>query len=172
MLLGYLFTFINYALYCASRFCKKKTSMLILDLIAKIAFMTALYFLGSLSGAYSMFVNFIYLIFATIKEKKGYRWPVPFAIFQSLLIWIVFSNFEGFSTILIFASISLNLIAVWWFKPQMMRASGLIVNALTLFYQLSIRNWAGLCELFVIASNAISYTKYRKEEKAATHESA
>lgn len=66
MLLGYAFTALNYLLYCVSRFCKKKYQMLTLDLLAKVAFVIGLFFMGSLSGVFSMLVTFFYLIAANI----------------------------------------------------------------------------------------------------------
>lgn len=75
MLLGYAFTILNYLLYCVSRFCKKKYQMLTLDLLAKVAFIAGLIFMGSLSGAYSIVANFFWLIFANIKVRRGRNWP-------------------------------------------------------------------------------------------------
>lgn len=75
MIMGYIFTVLNYLLYCISRFCKKKYQMLALDLLAKIAFIIGLFFMGSFSGVFSMLVNFCYLIAANIKERKKRRWP-------------------------------------------------------------------------------------------------
>lgn len=34
--LGYLFTVLNYACYCLSRFMKQKKNMLLLDLVSKV----------------------------------------------------------------------------------------------------------------------------------------
>lgn len=163
MILGYTFTALNYLLYCVSRFCKKKYQMLTLDLLAKIAFVLGLMFMGSLSGAYSMLANFFWLIFANIKERKGKRWPVIYAIFEILLVCILIFQFEGISSILVFTSSTLTLFSVWWLPPQKMRLTGIIVNVITLMYQLSIRNWAGLCELAVITSTLLSYFKYKEK---------
>ena len=35
----------------------------------------------------------------------------------------------------------------------------------SLFYQISIKNWAGLLEIVVICSNILSFAKYKKETK-------
>lgn len=164
MLLGYGFTALNYLLYCISRFCKKKYQMLTLDLLAKVAFVTGLVFMGSLSGAYSMLANFFWLIFANIKERKEAAWPAVYVFFQVVLVGILILQFEGISSILVFASSTITLFSVWWLPPQKMRISGVVVNVITLMYQLSIRNWAGLCELAVIASTLVSYIKYREKK--------
>ena len=164
LILGYLFTVLNYGFYCASRFCKKKEQMLLLDLMSKLAFVVGLVFMGSLSGAYSMIVNFVYIIFANIKERKQYKWPVLFWLFQLLLVAVLLISFDGISSILVFATVSVNLVAVWWLPPQKMRAVGLVCNVFTLLYHVSLQNWAGACELIVAASNLVSLLKYRRQK--------
>lgn len=167
MLLGYAFTILNYLLYCVSRFCKKKYQMLTLDLLAKVAFIAGLIFMGSLSGAYSIVANFFWLIFANIKERRGRNWPGVYGAFQLILVGILIFQFEGISSILIFCSSTLALLSVWWLSPQKMRLVGILVNVITLAYQLSIGNWAGLCELIVMASTLASYPKYRRVGEAS-----
>lgn len=139
--------------------------MLTVDLLAKIAFVTGLVFMGSLSGAYSILANFFWLIFANIKERKEKKWPLVYAFFQILLVAILLFQFEGISSVLIFISSTITLVSTWWLSPQKMRMTGILVNIITLAYQLSIKNWAGLCELAVIASTLISYIKYREKKK-------
>ena len=166
MVWGYSFTALNYLLHCISRFCKKKYQMLIFDLAAKIAFILGLYFMGSMGGALSIVVNFFYLIFGTIKERRGCKWPALYTIFQLLLLLVLIKTFVGLSSILVFMSTSITLFSIWWMPPQKMRVLGIVTNVITLVYQLSIQNWAGLCELAVITSNTVSYVKYRKSAKA------
>lgn len=162
ILLGYLFTVLNYGFYCASRFLGKKQKMLTLDLLAKISSVIGLAFLGSLSGAYSMVVNVGYLISANIKERKHYRRPGLYVLFQLALLWVMIRSYSGLPSILVFCSTSIALFAVWWLPPQKMRLAGLTANCFTLAYHLSLQNWAGLCEFAVIASNLTSYLKYRR----------
>ena len=63
--------------------------MLTFDLLAKIAFIIDLFFMGSLSGVFSMLVTFFYLIAANIKEKRNRRWTLAYVLFQLLLICIM-----------------------------------------------------------------------------------
>lgn len=163
MRLGYLFTVFNYLFYCGSRFCKKKYQMLTLDILAKISTFLALFFLGSLSGAYSMFLSFLILLVSTVKEQKGKIWAPVYGLFQLLLILVLVLRFEGISSVLVFLTSSVSLLSVWWLRPQGMRVAGLVTSVTSLMYQLSIRNWAGLLEIFVICSNVLSYVKYRKK---------
>ena len=165
MILGYTFTVLNYLLYCVSRFCEKKYQMLTLDLMAKIAFIAGLFFLGSRSGAFSMLVTFCYLIAANIKERKKCKGTFGYILFQSILVCILVMAFEGISSVLVFLSASIALLSVWWLPPQQMRIAGSVGNVLTLLYQLSIQNWAGLCECIVIISNVTAYLKYKKSAK-------
>ena len=162
MWLGYLFTVFNYIFYCGSRFCKKKYQMLTLDILAKISTFLALFCLGSLSGAYSMMVSFLILLVSTVKEHRAKVWAPMYVIFQLLLVCILVFRFEGISSILVFLTSSVSLLSVWWLRPQGMRVAGLITSGTSLLYQLSIQNWAGLLEIFVICSNVLSYIRYRR----------
>lgn len=164
-ILGYIFTIFNYIFYCTSRFGRKKQKMLSLDLLAKASTFTALYFLGSLSGAYSMFMSFIILISANIKVRKGKTWTPLYVLFEVGLVLILILKFEGLSSVLVFLTSSVSLLSIWWLKPQGMRIASFFTSFSSLLYQLSIRNYAGLLELVVISSNILSYIKYLREEK-------
>ena len=59
MILGYIFTVLNYISYCSSRFMKKKKDMLALNLLAKVFTVLSLFFLNSLTGAYNMIIAII-----------------------------------------------------------------------------------------------------------------
>lgn len=167
--LGYLFTVINYVFYCISRFAEKKTTILFLDLIAKIFTILGLYCLGSLSGAISFIITFFLLIVANIKEQKNKKWLLGFIIFQTLYILTVIYQYDGLPSILIFGTSSVNLLCVWWLSPQNMRVVGGFNSIFYLAYQISIKNWAGLIEILVILSNALSYLKYRAATKPKLH---
>lgn len=161
--LGYLFTVINYAFYCASRFMADKKNILFMDLIAKIFTILGLYCLSSLSGAISFSITFFLLIAANIKERKEKKWLGLFILFQVLYTLTMVLQYEGLSSILVFITSTVNLICVWWLSPQKMRFVGGLNSFLYLLYQISIKNWAGLIEILVILSNLISYLKYRKK---------
>lgn len=167
MRIGYFFTVFNYIFYCASRFCKKKYQMLTLDILAKVSTFLALYCLGSLSGAYSMMVSFLILLVSTVKERKKRTWTPVYCLFQLALILIMALRFEGISSVLVFFTSSVSLLSVWWLRPQGMRVAGLVTSVSSLLYQMSIRNWAGLLEIFVICSNILSFVKYRSRAEKA-----
>lgn len=164
LLLGYIFTVFNYVFYCISRFCRKKYQMLTLDLLAKLSTFAALFFLNSLSGAYSMLVSFVILIAANIKERKNSKWLPIYAAFQLSLITIMIWKFAGISSILVFMTSSISLLSIWWLNPQKMRIAGMATSISSLLYQISIKNWAGLLEIVVICSNVLSFSKYKKEK--------
>ena len=163
--LGYLFTILNYICYCCSRFMKTKKLMLLCDLLAKIFTALGLYFIGSLSGAYIFAITFFALLIANIKEQKQKNWWLIYLIFQITYIIILCKTYEGISSILVTVTTSITLYSVWWLKPQKMRLIGGFNSILYLFYQISIRNWSGLLEIFVIASNFTAFIKYMKASK-------
>ena len=160
--LGYFFTALNYACYCLSRFMKQKQLMLLLDLLAKIFTIIGLYLLDSLSGASSFIVMFLLLIVANIKEKLNKKWLFGYLLFQLLYLIVLFYTYEGISSVLVVLSSSITLLCIWWLPPQQMRFIGGLNCFVFLAYQISIKNWAGLLEIFVIISNLFSYLKYRK----------
>lgn len=164
LLVGYIFTVFNYVFYCISRFCRKKYQMLTLDLLAKLSTFVALYFLNSLSGAYSMLVSFLILIAANIKERRKGKWLPAYVVFQLLLVAIMIWKFAGISSILVFMTSSISLLSIWWLNPQKMRIAGMATSISSLLYQISIKNWAGLLEMVVICSNVASFTKYKREK--------
>ena len=160
--LGYFFTVLNYVCFCLSRFMKQKKMMLLLELVAKIITAFALYCFGSLSGAYAFIASVFVLIAANLKERFQKKWLWIFVLFQLLYLLILYYTFAGLSSILIVASISVNLFCVWWLPPQQMRSYGVLNSVLYLAYQISIKNWAGLLEIMVIVSNVVAYMKYKK----------
>jgi hypothetical protein len=86
-------------------------------------------------------------------------------IFQSFYILTLIYQYDGLPSVLIFATSSVNLLCVWWLSPQNMRIVGGFNSIFYLFYQISIKNWAGLIEILVILSNALSYLKYKVKSK-------
>lgn len=164
LLLGYIFTVFNYVFYCISRFCRKKYQMLTLDLLAKLSTFVALFFLNSLSGAYSMLVSFVILIVANIKERKNSEWLPIYVVFQLALVIIMIWKFAGISSVLVFVTSAISLLSIWWLNPQKMRIAGMATSISSLLYQISIKNWAGLLEIIVICSNVLSFSKYKNEK--------
>ena len=169
IILGYIFTVINYFLYCLSRFVRDKKNMLLIDLLAKIFTVLGLYCLGSLSGAYSFGITFFLLIVANIKERLGVKWIVGFIFFQVLYTLILILTYQGISSILIFIVSSLKLTSTWWLIPQKIRIVGMCNSVLFLGYQIAIKNWAGLLEIFVMLSNLIAYLKYQSQKQPHKH---
>ena len=162
VLLGYFFTALNYLIYCISRFAASKKTMLFMDLLSKIFMAMGLYFLNSLSGAYMTIVIFFMLIVANMKEQLNRKWLGWYIFFQGLYFIILFFTYDGFSSILITATVSTALLSVWWLKPQQMRLVSFFNGFTYLAYQISIKNWAGLLEILLILSNFLSFLKYRK----------
>lgn len=168
IVIGQIFTAINYVCYCGSRFAKKKYQMLLLDIVAKIFTIAGLYFMGSMSGAYSFCVNLVLLIVAIYKEKENKRWLLGYIIFQMIYAAILLLTFSGISSVLVFMSSTITLICIWWLPPQKMRILGLLCSVIYTAYQISIKNWAGLMELLVIVSNLVSYITYRNKNIEAS----
>ena len=166
ILLGYLFTVLNYIIYCVSRFTQSKKAMLLGDLLSKIFMALGLYFLNSLSGAYMTVVIFFMLIIVNIKEQLNKKWEYWYVFFQGLYFIILFFTYDGFPSILITTTVSTALFSVWWLQPQQMRLVSFFNGFTYLAYQISIKNWAGLLEILLILSNFLSFLKYRKADKS------
>ena len=162
LLLGYVLFILNYICYCSSRYCKEKKYMLTLELVAKILTIISMYCFGSLSGAYIFIVGFVNIIVRTILEYKELDLKFLFFVFEFLYIVITVITLAGVSSILVFTSSSISLFSLWFLPPQKMRVVGIYNSFIHLFYQLSIKNYAGFLECFVILSNLTSYLKYKR----------
>ena len=171
IILGYLFTVLNYAFYYLSRFMKQKVTILTLELVAKIFNILALYCLSSLSGVYTFIVTFFLLIVVNIKERLGKEWLWGYIFFQSLYFIILYTTYAGISSILVVLTVSINLFAIWFWPPQKMRLAGTAGCITYLAYQISIKNWAGLLEIFALFSNVISFIKYKKKKRTKIRKS-
>ena len=165
ILLGYIFTVLNYLLYCISRFLHNKRDMLLMDLVAKVLTILGLDCLGSLSGAFAFIIILCSLIMANLKERLHYKWTGFYLIFQAAHIVSMILTYQGISSVLVFITSSISLFCNWWLSPQKLRFIGGCNSLLFLTYQVSIHNWAGLFELFVTFSNFGSYIKYRRRRK-------
>ncbi|MBP5344000.1 MAG: YgjV family protein [Alphaproteobacteria bacterium] len=165
ILLGYIFTVINYLFYCLSRFLPHKKDMLFMNLVANLFMVSGLYCLGSISGAFAFIINFMALIAANIKEHLNKKWPLFFILFQILYLLIIIFTYQGISSVLIFITSSISLFGNWWLKPQALRFLCGCNSIIFLVYQISIKNWAGLLEIFVTFSSFGAYLKYRRTKK-------
>ena len=159
VILGYLFTVLNYACYCLSCFMKKKATMLAWNLLSKVFITLALYCLDSLSGAYVSMAVFFLLIVANIKERLHKEWLWGYIFFQSLYLIILYTTYAGLSSILVVLTVSINLFGIWFLPPQQMRLLGSIGCFTYLGYQMSIKNWAGVLEIAALLSNVFSFIK-------------
>jgi len=169
IILGYILTVINYLSYCASRFCKEKKNILLLDIFAKVITVLSFICLKSMTGAVVMFISILLLIVAYFKENHKLIKVISisgFLFFNILYIINICLTYNGLSSILVTVTAFLTLISIWWFKPQNMRLMGIFVSIIYLFYQISIKNWAGLLEILVILANIISFMKYKNKDTA------
>lgn len=167
IIIGYIFTILNYICYCSSRFFKSKKHILLLDLAAKVFTIFALYCFDSLTGSYIMLISFLLLIVANSKERQNNlnKWISLAGFISFVLLYTIalILTYQGISSILIFITSIITLICIWWLNPQNMRLVGVFNSFLYLGYQISIQNWAGLLEITVIISNILSFIKYKKK---------
>ena len=163
IILGYLFTALNYICYCLGRFMKKKTSILAMSLLAKIFLSFGLYCIGSLSGAYIHAISFGTLIVVNLKENLQKQWVLGYVFFQVLYLFVLFKTFIGISSILVTITATITLVSNWFLPPQKMRISATFNSLLNMLYHITIKNWAGLLEIFALFSNVTAYLKYRKK---------
>ena len=71
ILIGYIFTALNYICYCTSRFVKEKKCMVSLDFLAKICTIIYLYCFGSLTGSYIVIVKTLSLLFLSKSQQEN-----------------------------------------------------------------------------------------------------
>lgn len=162
IILGYILTVLSYICYCFGRFMKQKTTMLFLELIAKIFTVFSLYCFSSLSGVCIYLLAFVMLVVANIKERLHKKWFFVYLIFQSLYLSVLYFTYVGISSVLVVMTGTIKLYSVWFLPPQGMRLSASVNSLLHLYYQMTIKNWAGLLEILPLFSNLLSYKKYKK----------
>ena len=107
---------------------------------------------------------FFLLIVVNIKERLHKKWLFGYIFFQILYFVILYFTYAGLSSILIVLTVSINLFSIWFLPPQQMRLISGINGFTYLAYQISIKNLAGLLEIFALLSNMISFIKYRKKD--------
>ena len=80
-----------------------------------------------------------------------------------LVTLILAYTYDGVSSILVYLGTSLAIYSYWWMNEQQMRVTGVFIGLLFFAYCMSIHNYLGILELFVIGTNIISYLIYRKK---------
>jgi hypothetical protein len=115
-----------------------------------------------------MFISLILLFVANYRERHREKFGkiadvCLFGLFVAAYLAVCVLTFKSVSSVLITTTSVITLICIWWLPPQKMRLAGCFNSILYLAYQISIQNWAGFLEVFVIVSNTLSYVKYRKE---------
>ena len=158
---GYALTALNYVLYCISRFQKNKRSILILDIFAKICTVLSFFLLSVKSGMISMLISLAAIIVFTIRDKNKIAYGVFFASYIACAVY----TFTGLPEIILAISSILMLTANCFFEGQGIRFTGIIVSVLYLGFQISVKNYAGLLEIFVLIANIVSFIKYKRIEE-------
>ena len=160
---GYIFTIISYVIYCVGRYSKKKSGMLCTDILSKIIASAGFLYLRSYTAVGNMLGGIAVLCMASLKEKKHKKWIVMYVLLELMYVVILLNTMQGISSVIIFITSTISLYNIWWNNPQKMRILGIVNSIIYTGFQISIKNWAGLLEIFVISSNISSYLKYRKE---------
>ncbi len=168
---AYVFSGLNYLVYCISRFSKGKIGLLVLDVVSKICTIISVLLLGSLTGAYSFFLWIAWLIVLYVREKSSKKWSfiknvTLYTLFLAAYVTLTIFTFAGLSSILVMTCCVAMMSATWWLPPQGIRIVGAVVTVPYLFYQIAIKNWVGLLEIFVLLANIISFIKYKKSKKS------
>ena len=169
---GYIFSAINYIVYCVGRFKKNKSTILIFSLASKLTTLISLYCFGSLSGAYIFAIDIVDTILCNLNEK--YQWNIKWIYFITTAGKYIVSSFTFFFffSILQLTQSTLNPFAAWYLNPQKMRIIGIIGAMCALGQLLLLGNYMGLLEIAVIIANIVSWSKYKNAytENATTQE--
>lgn len=158
-MLGYIFTIISYAVYCVGRYCKNKSGMLYTDILSKIIASAGFLYLHSYTAVGNMLGGIAVLCLASLKEKRQRKWIPIFVTLELMYVAILLNTIQGISSVIIFITSTISLYNIWWNNPQKMRILGIVNSIIYTGFQISIKNWAGFLEIFVISSNISSYLK-------------
>lgn len=169
MILGYIFSIINYTFYGLGRFMKKKSAILVFCLLSLLAAAISCYFFNSLSGYYLLLTQIIVTSLAYIKEKKTFNKFLTYGIYIAAQLFItatIMYTFKGMSSVFCYISVTIAIFSVWWLNEQKMRLTGIFICLFSFLYNMTIGNYLGVLELAIIATNIISYFIYKKKNLA------
>ena len=164
-ILLYVLKVFNYLFYCISRFKKEKHQILYIDIISKLFVIASLWVFNSMSGVYMVSIQLLLLFVVYYKTKKNKKWNIGFILSMIALLTIALLQYEGISTILMLLSSICIIIGNWYLKPQHMRLIGIVASCFYLAYCITIKNYVGVLEIFVIISNISAYKMYLKDKK-------
>lgn len=173
MILGYIFSIINYLFYATGRFMKNKPAILFFCVLSLTTAAISCFFFNSMSGFYSLMILVFFNIIAYFKAKKEFNKVLTYAIYiftQILITLMSIYTFKGISSIFCYISTTIAVVSVWWFNEQKMRIAGIFVCLFSFLYNLTIHNYIGILELAIIASNIISYCVYNKKKLAVCNQ--
>ena len=167
IVVGYLFSTLNYILYCIGRFTKKKSAIMLYCLFALVMAGISNYCFGSLTGSLTLFVQIPIVFLSYCKEKKPMQKRTMIFVYSLAVLAttiILATTFKGLSSILIYVAANLSIYSYWWMSEQQLRVTGVFIGVLFFLYCMSIRNYMGFMELLVILSNIVSYAVYQRKK--------
>lgn len=150
--------FAAYIILAISYFCKKKSQILIWNIVASLILAVHFYLLSGLSGALCNVIGAAAMAAIYFYEKRGGKnkklligLMFPVGIVIALLSW------QGIISLLPIAA-SIVLIAGFIFeKPQQVRITGVIGGLLWLIYSIFTGSIAGVaCEIVVTTATVIA----------------
>ena len=150
--------FVAYAILAISYFCKKKSQILIWNIVASLILALHFFLLEGLSGALCNLIGAAAMAAIYFYEKRGGKnKKLLIGLMFPVGIAIAFLSWQGILSLVPIAA-SMVLISGFIFKkPQQVRITGVIGGLLWLIYSIFVGSIAGVaCEIVVTTATAIA----------------
>lgn len=155
----------------SSFWCKKRESILKLQILSSVLFVTQYILLGAWTGA---FMNFISIGRAYAFGKKNehnpnskIKWGSNWMLFGFVVAFIVASiaTWDGINSIMALMATLVYTFAMWADKPQYIRFGANIASVFWVTYNFFVRGYVGcVTETILFSSNTIAIIKNRKKK--------
>jgi hypothetical protein len=161
--IGQALTAVSYPAYYSARLFKKKSSIIKMQCFSSSITVASFVALGSYDGVSSTIFSLVGNFVGGFVEKR--KQLVKIACFIPLFLVMIAmysADFQGISTIMIGASMFLNVFGIVFLNPQGIRICTMIGSVFYFLFQFLIGNYVGLVlEVGTFLINLVTLIKYK-----------
>lgn len=161
---GQILVVLGYIVYYASRYCKEKKKMLLVETCSKSINVLSFVCMGNASGMMSNFITMIRGIVIYLKEKRDRKFSGAFILLLSACIVSGILTYKNIFSLFAYIAAVITTTSAWFGNPQQIRKWGILAGTCYLIFQISIFNITGaIFEAGTILAALSSYIVYQME---------
>jgi len=161
---GQILAVLGYIVYYASRYCKEKKKMLVVETCSKSINVLSFMCIGNTPGMMSNFITMIRGILIYLKEKRGIKSSGAFILLLSACIISGILTYKNIFSLFAYIAAVITTASAWFGNPQQIRKWGILAGTCYLVFQISIFNITGaIFEAGTILTALSSYIIYQVE---------